>query len=71
MAGIALQPRAGLLGIDLESDSLLGVPSERLMDALIFSTPSNNFKSVFVGGKKIERNLVQWKADFIKTMAEL
>ena len=71
LAGIALGQRADLLEIDLESDSLLGVPSERLMDALIFSTPSNNFKSVFVGGKKIDRNLIQWKADFIKTMAEL
>jgi hypothetical protein len=41
------------------------------MDALIFSTPSNNFKSVFVAGKKIEHNSVQWRADFVKTMAEL
>jgi formimidoylglutamate deiminase len=71
MAGIAIQQRADLLEIDLESDSLLGVPSERFMDALIFSTPSNNFKSVFVAGKKIEHNSVQWKADFVKTMAEL
>ena len=71
MAGIALQQRADLLEIDLESDSLLGVPSERFMDALIFSTPSNNFKNVFVAGKKIEHNSVQWKADFVKTMAEL
>ncbi|MEY3077752.1 MAG: hypothetical protein RI892_810, partial [Pseudomonadota bacterium] len=31
----------------------------------------NNFKSVFVAGKKIEHNLVQWRADFVKTMAEL
>jgi hypothetical protein len=41
------------------------------MDALIFSTPSNNFKSVFVAGQKIDRNSVQWKADFVKTMTEL
>jgi formimidoylglutamate deiminase len=71
MAGIAIQQRADLLEIDLESDSLLGVPSERFMDALIFSTPSNNFKSVFVAGKKIEHNSIQWKADFVKTMTEL
>jgi formimidoylglutamate deiminase len=71
MAGIALGQRADLLEIDLESDFLLGLPSERLMDALIFSTPSNNFKSVFVAGQKIDRNPVQWKADFVKTMTEL
>jgi formimidoylglutamate deiminase len=71
MAGIATKQRADFLEIDLESDSLLGMPSERLMDAFIFSTPSNNFKSVFVAGKKIELNLVQWRADFVKTMAEL
>jgi hypothetical protein len=28
-------------------------------------------KSVFVAGKKIEHNSVQWRADFVKTMAEL
>ncbi len=71
LAGISLGQRADLLEIDLESDSLLGVPSARLMDALIFSTPSNNFKSVFVAGQKIDRNSVQWKADFVKTMTEL
>jgi len=71
LAGISLGQRADLLEINLESDSLLGVPSARLMDALIFSTPSNNFKSVFVAGQKIDRNSVQWKADFVKTMTEL
>ena len=71
LGGIALQQRADLLEIDLESDSLIGLPSERIMDALIFSTPSNNIKSVFVAGNKIERKSGQWRTNFVKTMAEL
>jgi len=71
LGGIALQQRADLLEIDLESDSLIGLPSERIMDALIFSTPSNNIKSIFVAGNKIERKSGQWRTNFVKTMAEL
>jgi formimidoylglutamate deiminase len=71
MAGIALGQRADLIEVDLTSDSLLGVPAERLMDALIFSTPSSSFKSIFVAGQKISLNSDPWKAKFAQTMAQL
>jgi formimidoylglutamate deiminase len=71
MAGIALGQRADLIEVDLRSDSLLGVPAERLMDALIFSTPSSSFKSIFVAGQKISLNSDPWKAKFAQTMAQL
>jgi formimidoylglutamate deiminase len=71
MAGIALGQRADLIEVDLTSDSLLGVPAERLMDALIFSTPSSNLKSIFVAGQKISLNSDPWKAKFAQTMAQL
>jgi formimidoylglutamate deiminase len=71
MAGIALGQRADLIEVDLTSDSLLGVPAERLMDALIFSTPSSSFKSIFVAGQKISLNSNPWKAKFAQTMAQL
>jgi formimidoylglutamate deiminase len=71
LAGIALGQRADLVEINLESDALLGVPAERLIDALIFSTPSTSFDNVFVAGKKVEHKVTQWRTDFLKTMAEL
>jgi hypothetical protein len=42
-----------------------------LMDALIFSTPSSSFKSIFVAGQKISLNSDPWKAKFAQTMAQL
>jgi formimidoylglutamate deiminase len=71
LAGIALGQRADLVEINLESDALLGVPAERLIDALIFSTPSTSFDNVYVAGKKVEHRMTQWRTDFLKTMAEL
>jgi formimidoylglutamate deiminase len=71
MAGIALGQRADLVEINLESDALLGVPAERLIDALIFSTPSTSFDNVYVAGKKVEHRMTQWRTDFLETMAEL
>ena len=71
LAGIAMGQRADLVEINLESDALLGVPAERLMDALIFSTPSSNFHNVFVAGKKVVHPTPQWRTDFLKTMDQL
>ena len=71
LAGIAMGQRADLVEINLESDALLGVPAERLMDALIFSTPSSNSHNVFVAGKKVVHPTPQWRTDFLKTMDQL
>ena len=71
LAGIALGQRADLVEINLESDELLGVPAERLIDALIFSTPSTSFDNVYVAGKKVEHRMTQWRSDFLKTMTQL
>jgi formimidoylglutamate deiminase len=66
-----LGQRADLVEINLESDALLGVPAERLIDALIFSTPSCEFHNLYVAGKKIELKTSQWRNDFVKTIAQL
>ena len=71
LAGIAMGQRADLVEINLESDALLGVPAERLMDAFIFSTPSSNSHNVFVAGKKVVHPTPQWRTDFLKTMDQL
>ena len=37
----------------MRSAALLGVPSENLLDALVFSSPDARFKSVFVAGNQV------------------
>ena len=71
LAGIALGQRADLVEINLESDALLGVPVDRLMDAMIFSTPSFEVRNVFVAGKKLIQQNIEWKNAFLKTTMQL
>jgi len=71
LAGISLGQRADLVEIDLQSDFLLGMPNERLLDALVFSTPSCGFQRVFVAGKPVVMPNSNWKTDFVKTMEHL
>ena len=43
--------RADLLVLDSSDASLLGIPHERLLDALVFSSPAAPFRDVLVGGR--------------------
>lgn len=71
LAGIALDQRADLVEINLESDALLGVPDDCLMDAMIFSTPSFEVRNIFVAGKKLIQENIEWKNAFLKTTMQL
>lgn len=53
-----LQPgaRADLLVVDTEDASLLGIPDEHLLDALVFSSPSRPWRDVMVSGRWVVRN---------------
>ncbi len=55
MAGLAAGNRADFLVVDTASPALLGVPHDRLMDALIFSSPDAQFTDVYVAGKPVVR----------------
>lgn len=48
-----LQPgaRADLLVLDRQDSALLGVPAERLLDALVFSSPARPCRDVLVAGR--------------------
>ena len=52
-----LQPgaRADLLVLDPQDSALLGVPSERRLDALVFSSPARPFRDVLVAGRWVRR----------------
>jgi formimidoylglutamate deiminase len=48
--GLTTGARADLLVLDTQDAALLGVPAERLLDALVFSGPALPFRDVMVAG---------------------
>jgi formimidoylglutamate deiminase len=49
--GLRAGARADLLVLDTADSSLLGVPAERQLDALVFSSPGRPFRDVMVAGR--------------------
>jgi formimidoylglutamate deiminase len=49
--GLSAGARADLLVLDTQDTSLLGLPAERLLDALVFSSPGRPFRDVMVAGR--------------------
>jgi formimidoylglutamate deiminase len=49
--GLHVGARADLLVLDTRDSSLLGIPAERLLDALVFSSPGQPFRDVLVAGR--------------------
>ncbi len=53
--GLTLGARADLLVLDTQDAALLGIPAERLLDALVFSSPGRPFRDVMVAGRWVQR----------------
>ena len=51
LGGIAVGQRADFCVLDPQSPSLLGVPADHVLDALVFSSPDARFESVHVAGQ--------------------
>ena len=49
--GIAVGQRADFCVLDANAPSLLGMPADHVLDALVFSSPDARFASVHVGGQ--------------------
>ena len=49
--GLVAGARADLLVVDTDDAALIGVPADRLLDALVFSSPARPFRDVLVGGR--------------------
>ncbi len=71
LGGLAVGQRADFVVVDMVSDALAGVPPERLLDALIFSTPHAAFSEVFVAGRPVPPADPAVRAAFAGAMAEL
>lgn len=54
--GLAAGARADLLVVDTEDESLIGLPDEQLLDALVFSSPSRPWRDVMVAGRWVVRD---------------
>jgi formimidoylglutamate deiminase len=54
--GLVAGARADALVVDLSDASLLGVPPQRLLDALVFSSPGRPWRDVMVAGRWVVRD---------------
>ena len=55
-AGDCCRARADAVVVDATEPALLGVPTSRTLDALVFSSPSQPFADVMVAGRWAIRN---------------
>jgi formimidoylglutamate deiminase len=74
--GLAVGHRADFVVLDTSSPALLGVPSDYLLDAMIFSSPEAKFSQVFVAGQRIVQagRVENWQSlvdDFTQAMQRL
>lgn len=70
LGAIAAGHRADFLVLDNTAPALLGVPSDHLLDALVFSSPDAGFSQVFVAGKPVVK-AEHVEASFVRTMKQL
>jgi len=52
LGGLARGQRADFCVVDMESSSLAGMPSDQLLDAMIFSSPQASLREVYVAGQR-------------------
>jgi formimidoylglutamate deiminase len=68
LGGIAVGQRADFCVLDAQSPALLGIPSDHVLDALVFSSPDARFDAVYVAGQAAH---TQGDARFTQTMHAL
>ena len=61
--GLVPGARADLLVLDVKDSALLGVPPERTLDALVFSSPGDAIRDVYVAGHRVIENRCHPNAD--------
>lgn len=69
--GLQVGARADLLVLDAEDGALAGVPDERLLDALVFSSPGAPFRDVMIAGRWVPRDRPGATPDFAAAMRAL
>jgi formimidoylglutamate deiminase len=69
--GLAPGHRADFVALDMDSPTLLGVPADHLLDALVFSSPGAAFGEVFVAGARVAAPSPERAQVFVRAMREL
>jgi formimidoylglutamate deiminase len=69
LGGLAVGQRADFCVIDDRAPSLAGIPSEHVLDALVFSSPDAAMKRVVVAGRDVSPDMPQQA--FAQAMREL
>ena len=74
--GLAAGHRADFVTIDTTSPALLGIPSDYLLDAMVFSSPEARLSEVYVAGQRVvnESRVENWQGladDFSSAMQAL
>ncbi len=68
LGGINVGQRADFVVLDAQSPSLLGVPADHMLDALVFSSPDARFDAVYVAGQPAQ---IHNDAGFVAAMRTL
>lgn len=69
LGGLAPGQRADFMVLDTNSPALLGVPTDHLLDALVFSSPDARFTEVYVAGRRVAP--VDGAGAFVQAMRQL
>lgn len=64
--GLETGARADFLVLDSHCDALLGVDVDRTLDALVFSSPANVIRDVYIAGRRVIRDRVHASAGPIR-----
>ena len=68
LGGIAVGQRADFVMLEPQSDALLGIPVDFMLDALVFSSPNARFSKSYLAGQVVRPPQPQ---DFVGTMQAL
>ncbi|MEO7391213.1 MAG: formimidoylglutamate deiminase [Ramlibacter sp.] len=71
LGGLAPGQRADFVVVDPDSPALLGVPSDHLLDALVFSSPGAALSQTFVAGRPANKPAQRDRDAFASAMTDL
>ncbi len=71
LGGLAVGQRADFVTLAPDAPSLLGMPSDYVLDALVFSSPCLGMRRVFVAGKQVPVPLPDQSGQFAQVMQAL
>ena len=69
--GLQAGQRADFCVLDANAPSLAGIPSDHLLDAWVFSSPSAGIAATYVAGREVPQIQGEWQRGFVSAMRDL